>query len=96
MAGVDLPTDTSVLVTGGLGLVFQPMADAVVTMVAGLDRAAMLVLDVNCRPVAVDDHTTYRRRVLEVAARADVVKASDEDLTTWHSDRRRSSRPRPC
>ena len=75
-----LPAETTVLVTGGLGLVFQPMADAIVTMVADLAPATTLVLDVNCRPVAIDDHAAYRRRVLSVAARADVVKASDEDL----------------
>lgn len=77
---VELPASTTAFVTGGLGLVLQPLADAVVDMIEGLDPSVLTVLDVNCRPVIIDDHPAYRERVAAVAARADVVKASDEDL----------------
>ena len=58
----------------------QPLAAAIVDTIAGLEPSTLVVVDVNCRPVAIDDDASYRARVAAVAARADVVKASDEDL----------------
>lgn len=80
VAPVPLPAATAAFVTGGLALVLQPLADTVVGVVEGLDESVLTVLDVNCRPVAIVDDDAYRARVSAVAARADVVKASDEDL----------------
>jgi len=77
---VALPDDAGVLVTGGLALVLEPMAERVVALVAAAPDGVLVVLDVNCRPSAVDDRTTYLARLDAVLARADVVKASAEDL----------------
>lgn len=77
---VALPAATTAFVTGGLALVLSPLADAVVEIVDGLGPSTTVVLDVNCRPGAIDDQATYRVRMSEVVARADVVKVSDEDL----------------
>jgi fructokinase len=38
------------------------------------------MVDPNCRPTATPDVSVYRERMSRVLARADVVKASDEDL----------------
>ena len=67
-----------VLFTGGLGLVFEPMADTVATMVTGF--GGMSMVDVNCRPHAIPDREVYIDRVRRVLGRTDVVKVSDDDL----------------
>jgi fructokinase len=49
-------------------------------IVGRLTGGAMTVVDLNCRPQAIDDPRTYRARLARVVARVDVVKASEEDL----------------
>ncbi|MCB0966984.1 MAG: carbohydrate kinase [Ilumatobacter sp.] len=67
-----------VLFTGGLGLVLEPLADTVASMVEQWDGVVMV--DVNCRPLVVPDRDRYVDRVRRVLAGADVVKVSDDDL----------------
>jgi fructokinase len=45
------------------------------------------MLDPNCRPGAVADHDAFRKRVGVFARRADIVKASVEDLAYLDPDR---------
>jgi fructokinase len=75
-----LPTATAVLVTGGLGLVLEPMAAAIESVVLGTSPDVLVIVDLNCRPKAVEDRRAYLARLGRVLRRADVVKASDEDL----------------
>lgn len=75
-----VPAGTDVLVAGGLGLVLEPMATGVERLLLGAPAEVLVVLDVNCRPVAIGDRDRYVERVRRIVARADVVKASDEDL----------------
>jgi fructokinase len=75
-----LPGDTAVLVTGGLGLVFEPMATTVESTVLAAPADALVLVDLNCRPRAVANRGGYEARLAAILARADVVKASDEDL----------------
>lgn len=77
---VTLPRTATALVTGGLGLVLMPLADTIEQLVEEAPLDALMVLDLNCRPAAIDDPLTYRERVVRLARRADVIKASDEDL----------------
>jgi fructokinase len=65
---------------GGLGLVFEPQAKAIATLVREAAPETLVLLDPNCRPGAVRDPTVYHERLHEVLSRADVVKASEEDL----------------
>ena len=65
---------------GGLGLVFEPMADAISILVADAAPATLILVDPNCRPVAVSDPVAYRRRLEAVLGRADVIKVSADDL----------------
>ena len=69
-----------IVFTGGLALVLQPMADAVVEGLEAIDDDVLVVVDVNCRAAVVPDRDAYVDRVHTVAARADVIKVSDEDL----------------
>ncbi len=45
-----------------------------------------MLLDPNCRPGAVADHDAFRERVGVFARRADIVKASVEDLAYLYPD----------
>ncbi|HEV2774228.1 MAG TPA: PfkB family carbohydrate kinase [Solirubrobacteraceae bacterium] len=75
-----LPARVAALHVGTLGLVLEPVASAMEAVVQRLAGRAMTVVDLNCRPQAIDDPRTYRARLARVVARVDVVKASEEDL----------------
>lgn len=65
---------------GTLGLVLEPLADAMEVLVAQAPDDAVVMLDPNCRPAATTDVTAYLERVDRLLARADVVKVSRDDL----------------
>ena len=66
---------------GALGLVMEPVGSAVERLVlADVPPDAFVMLDPNCRPGAIADRAAYLGRIGRIAARADVVKASVEDL----------------
>jgi fructokinase len=66
--------------TGALGLLAEPMASGIETLAGQLPDRALLSLDPNCRPSATPDPDGYRARVQRLAARADIVKVSTDDL----------------
>jgi fructokinase len=66
--------------TGALGLLAEPMASGIETLAGQLPDRALLLLDPNCRPSATADPDGYRARVQRLAARADIVKVSTDDL----------------
>jgi fructokinase len=80
LAAAPLPAITRAVVAGGLGLAVEPMASAVERMVLDAADDVLVLLDLNCRPGAVGDRDNYLARLGRVLARADVVKASTEDL----------------
>jgi fructokinase len=65
---------------GTLGLVMEPMASVISDGLAGADDGTLVMLDPNCRPLAIADRSAYLRRLDAVVARSDVVKASVDDL----------------
>ena len=65
---------------GTLGLTIPPIADAVARLIAEVPQGTLVMVDVNCRPGAVREPRAYRERMQAVLRRADVVKASAEDL----------------
>lgn len=76
-----LPADVTAVHVGSLGLLVEPIGGAMERLVlTDVPAAALVLLDPNCRPAAVADHDGYRRRIAAVAGRADIVKASVEDL----------------
>lgn len=85
---VALPESLDAFVTGGLGLVFEPMATSIARTLASLagrldDRhvaGPLVMIDVNCRPGVIPDRDPYVERVQAMLRHADVVKVSDEDL----------------
>ena len=75
-----LPAGTRAVLTGTLGFVLEPMATTLEAWVAGLPEDLVVMVDPNCRPSITRDPTAYRARLVRVLARADIVKASTEDL----------------
>jgi fructokinase len=76
--GLHPPPDA--LHVGTLGLTLEPIADSLAAMVAESPAGTLVMVDPNCRPRAVPDPDRYRARLLAVLRRADIVKASAEDL----------------
>jgi fructokinase len=76
-----LPADATVLHVGDLGLVMEPIGAAIERLILNdVPADALVLLDPNCRPSAIADHEAYRRRIGVIVRRADIVKASTEDL----------------
>ena len=65
---------------GSLGLVLEPMASTLLEWVRKRCADGLVMIDLNCRPLAVADHDHYRRMLIAFAGAAHVVKASTEDL----------------
>ena len=84
LATAPLPSTTRAVVAGGLGLAVEPMASTVERMVLAAADDVLVLVDLNCRPGATDDRECYLARLGRVLARADVVKASVEDLAYTH------------
>jgi fructokinase len=75
-----LPDRVDVLHVGTLGLTFEPVATALEAVVERVAGEALIALDPNIRPWAIEDADGYRARLERVLARSDVVKVSQEDL----------------
>ena len=75
-----LPAGTRAVHAGTLGLVLEPIATTLAALVADLPDDVLLLVDPNCRPSIVRDAVTFRGRMTQVLARADVVKVSTDDL----------------
>lgn len=75
-----LPAGVAALVLGGISLIAPPAADAFETLARREAAKRLIWLDLNIRPGLVRDAGAYRARLLRMAALADVVKVSDEDL----------------
>jgi fructokinase len=75
-----LPGEVRAIHVGTLGLVLDPLADAVEALVSRASDDVVVFVDLNVRPAAIRDHAVYRARLDRVLGRADVVKASVDDL----------------
>lgn len=73
-------SNPAALYLGSLGLVLEPVATALADGVAGCAPETLVMVDPNCRPAAIPDRTTYVERLQAVLRRADIVKASRDDL----------------
>jgi len=76
-----------IVYVGTLGLVLEPVASSVETVVAGLPDDVLLVVDPNCRPTILDAHPAARERLERILRRADVVKVSRDDVEYLYPDR---------
>jgi fructokinase len=81
-----LPEGVDMIHVGTLGLVYEPAADALEAVVAQAGEA-LVMIDLNVRPTAIDDEAGYRARLARLLPRCQVVKASDDDLAWLDPDR---------
>jgi fructokinase len=75
-----LPERIGAFCLGTLGLVFEPIASTVESVVRRLPAETLVALDPNCRPTTIRDPAAYRARLARLLQRADVVKVSADDL----------------
>lgn len=80
-----LPAATAALHVGSLGLVVEPTASTIESLVESVGADVLVMLDLNCRPSAIEQPMVYRLRIDRILARSDVVKASVEDLAYLRS-----------
>ncbi|HET7030453.1 MAG TPA: PfkB family carbohydrate kinase [Candidatus Limnocylindrales bacterium] len=76
-----LPQDLSAIHVGTLGLVLEPLASAVETLIGRTPPEALRFVDLNVRPAAISDPAAYLARLERVVGRVHVVKASVDDLS---------------
>jgi fructokinase len=69
-----------ILHVGSLGLVYEPIAAVLADAVETLHRSALIALDPNCRPAAVEDERGYRARLRRIVRRTHILKLSEDDL----------------
>ena len=75
-----IPPAVRALHVGTLGLVLEPLADAVAAVAGELAASSLVLLDPNCRPAIVADRARYLARLARIARRAHVLKLSEPDL----------------
>lgn len=73
--------DAGALHVGSIGALLEPGASAVRAAMLAAAGNALITYDPNIRPLVTPDRAATRARVVELVALADVVKASDEDLS---------------
>lgn len=75
-----MPPAPAALHVGGLGLMIEPQATAIATLVREANPETLVLVDPSCRDEAIGDPVAYRKLLGDLLARADVVKASEDDL----------------
>ena len=75
-----IPASARAFLTGSLGLVLEPMASTLEAIASAVPRDRIVMLDPNARPSITRDPDAWRARMERIMARADIVKASTEDL----------------
>jgi fructokinase len=83
------PDEVQIVHAGTLGLVLDPVADALEAVIERLSGHAMVFIDPNVRPDVIPDPEAYRARLRRVLALSHVLKVSEEDLD-WIAPGRRS------
>jgi fructokinase len=81
-----LPDGVRFLHVGTLSLLFEPVATALEAVVERLAPTALIAVDPNIRPWAIDDADGYRARLRRVLGHAHVVKVSQEDVAWLYPD----------
>jgi fructokinase len=73
-------TRTRAVHVGSLGLAMEPVAGSLETLIGTLPADVLVTMDPNCRPMAIADEDAYKRRLIRLSSRVDVIKVSDADL----------------
>lgn len=80
LAGIPPVTPPLFVHTGSIAAVLEPGCLAVAALLDAYRVSATITFDPNVRPALIVDRDLARERIQHLVERADVVKASDEDL----------------
>ncbi|MEZ5777925.1 MAG: carbohydrate kinase [Paracoccaceae bacterium] len=81
-----LPPSVTALFFGGISLVGEPCGSAYEALMTREAGKRVTMIDPNIRPGFIADEAAYRGRIGRMAALADIVKLSDEDLRWLQGD----------
>ena len=85
-AWAGLPEAYDALHVGTLGLVVEPTASVLETLVDHAAANHVIMLDPNCRPAVVNDRGAFRDRTLRMIDKADLIKVSEDDVSFLFPD----------
>ena len=86
LAGAEAES-SGIVHTGSIAALMQPGSTDVARILDELHETALITYDPNIRPALLGDASLVREQVEAIVARADLVKASDEDLLWMYPDR---------
>jgi fructokinase len=86
LAGAEAAS-SGIVHTGSIAALMQPGSTDVARILDELHETALITYDPNIRPALLGDASLVREQVEAIIARADLVKASDEDLLWMYPDR---------
>lgn len=75
-----LPEEYDALHIGTLGLVVEPTASVLETLVDEEATGHLVMLDPNCRPAVVHDFAAFSQRMRRLFDKTDIIKVSDDDV----------------
>lgn len=81
----ELADDVEALLFGAISLIPEPCGSTYEALMAREHEKRVVMLDPNIRPGFIPDHDRHAARILRMAAMADIVKLSDEDLA-WFGE----------
>jgi fructokinase len=81
-----LPDDVAMLHVGTLGLMCEPVGEALTAAVERVAGRALVMVDPNIRPVLISDRAAYLSRLAAALRHTHVVKASEDDLEWFDAD----------
>ncbi|MEX0311174.1 MAG: carbohydrate kinase, partial [Tateyamaria sp.] len=76
-----VPAGTRAMFFGGISLCNPPVADSLLDLALTQPADRLVMADPNIRPGFVSDQDGYRTRLMQLIARADIVKLSDDDIS---------------
>lgn len=81
-----LPDPLDAVHVGTLGLVLEPVATAMEALVGRVPATTLVMIDLNARPAALADRSSWAARIDRLLGRADVMSASLDDLAVLLPD----------
>ena len=90
LSAADAPAEildrSTAIALGGLGLLLEPTASSLTTLLGLRPPGTTILLDPNCRPGALTDLDAYREMIDTVIRQVDIVKVSTDDLRLLRPD----------
>lgn len=83
---LSINTDIRIVHIGSVSLSTRPTSDAILDTVDFLSPHPVVFFDPNVRPSIIDDFPSYRKKFMQAAKMADIIKLSEEDLVAIYGE----------